>query len=370
MNALKGIAIGMSAMLFSAVPVFAQYTFQTITVPNPFVPTQTMRLIDIIDNGDMLVQATDFAARVAVGTTTAVPAICPTNEFFLRPESGMIGPALVAMNNAGTAVGGAAASDADYAIISTKDGHCNPFIIGAGTFAQSISDNNTIYGMYWLAPFGAIDGLLRFYGFKRSPSGVVTTLMLPGEPNSRVFPWKGDDSGNFIGFAYRDIDANNTYTYQWVIYLNGQYNFLDYTTGEDVFCTAFNATLATCLLSNTASVSGVLSVLYDFVNETFSLLPLPSGAFAVTPTGMNKAGSIVGSYTTKIGSGPFPTSRVDQVIMTPIAPPTLISRMMQRFPSLEKLLGARAWRGKGLNRTKISEASPLWKHLTKKEKGE
>jgi hypothetical protein len=310
------------------VPFVAQaqeYTFTIIDLPVlSGAPNRIINLVGIANDGTMAGNdntLNGYGSRIAPDlTVTAVT--CPPGGFDRYPFASTAGPAVADMNNSHTVVGDDEGLFNLWGFQQTADGTCTFTLVpgSVGTVFTGIDDLGRIVGYYWNDPEVEF-GLLRFHAFVKDDD--TLTPFTDDIPNDVLWPTGINAAGDIIGYAFRDVQPDNSYIYQAFYYSGGTFTWLDGPGGEDVWLTGLNnAGQATAVL-HPAGVVGGPGWLYDHITATWTMLPMPTpDTNTVAPRAINDHGALVGSYSEFFPEPPpFGRSAFHQFLATPVPPP-------------------------------------------------
>ena len=264
-----------------------------------------LQLRAIANNGtlagmDVATTVGGFASRIS-SNLEVTPITCPPEVFERYPFAANLGPEVLGMNNALTVVGGDQGISNQYGFEQTVDGTCTFTLVSGsvGTLFTGVNDAGDVVGTYWTSADEPPFGLRRVHGFRRE-SGTIIPLAGLG-PNDIVWPTAINAVGDIVGYLYRDVGTDNSYTYQAFYLRGGVMQGLDGPDGGDLWLTALNNAGQAVAISGSAGVVGGEVWLYDAVTQTFTPLPEPTPeptpeALIMYPRGLNDHGAIVGLY--------------------------------------------------------------------------
>jgi hypothetical protein len=318
----------LALVLLLHVPFVAQaqeYTFTTIDLPaTGGAPGRIINLVGIANDGTM---AGDDNSPNGLGsrispTLDVTPVTCLPGTFDRYPFASRLGPEVVAMNNALTVVGNDEGLVALHGFQQTLAGDCSFFLFpgSIGTLFTGIDDPGRIVGQYWNDP--AVEfGLLRFHAFVKDDD--TLTPLTNGISNDVLWPTGINAAGDIIGYAFRDVQPDNSYIYQAFYYSGGTFTWLDSPGGEDVWLTGLNNAGQVTAVLHPQGVVGGPAWLYDHITATWTMLPVPTpDTDVILPRAINDHGALVGFYAEFFPEPPpFGHSAFHQFLATPVPPP-------------------------------------------------
>jgi len=318
----------LALVLLLLVPLVAQaqeYTFTTIDLPAiGGAPGRLINLVGIANDGTM---AGDDQSPHGLGsrispTLDVTPVTCLPGIFDRYPFASRLGPEVVAMNNVLTVVGNDEGVVALHGFQQTLAGDCSFFLFpgAVGTLFTGIDDLGRIVGQYWNDP--AVEfGLLRFHAFVKDADTLM--LLTNGISNDVLWPTGINAAGDIIGYAFRDVQPDNSYIYQAFAYSGGSFIWVDGPAGEDVWLTRVNNAGQVTAVLQPQGVIGGPAWLYDLGTGTWTMLPVPTPeTIAMLPRAINDQGVLVGFYTEFFPEPPpFGQLALHQFLATPVSPP-------------------------------------------------